>query len=70
MSYVSWSGTLNPTEVTPPAQQAMSRNGLAEQSPVWQSRDLFQGRQEIVIHHDGQDYRLRVTQQNKLILTK
>jgi len=37
---------------------------------VTQSSNLFQGKQEIVIRHDGQDYRLRVTRQNKLILTK
>lgn len=35
-----------------------------------QSGTLFLGRQEIVIRHEGQDYRLRVTRQNKLILTK
>lgn len=34
------------------------------------SSTLFQGRQEVVIRHDGQDYRLRLTRQNKLILTK
>ena len=41
-----------------------------QEPPVWHARDLFQGRREIVIHHDGQKYRLRITQQNKLILTK
>ncbi len=36
-----------------------------------QSQQLFQGgRKEIVIIHDGQLYRLRITRQNKLILTK
>jgi hemin uptake protein HemP len=35
-----------------------------------QSGALFQGRQEIVIRHDGQDYRLRITRMNKMILTK
>jgi hemin uptake protein HemP len=34
------------------------------------SARLFQGRQEILIVHEGQDYRLRVTRLNKLILTK
>jgi hemin uptake protein HemP len=43
---------------------------LRSTAPVAQSAHLFQGRQEIVIRHDGQDYRLRVTRQNKLILTK
>lgn len=31
---------------------------------------LFQGGREVVIQHDGQIYRLRITRQNKLILTK
>jgi len=34
------------------------------------SRDLFQGRQEICIEHGDQIYRLRTTRQGKLILTK
>lgn len=38
--------------------------------PALSSGSLFQGAREIVIRHDGQDYRLRVTSQNKLILTK
>lgn len=31
---------------------------------------LMQGRREVVIVHDGATYRLRVTSNNKLILTK
>ncbi len=34
------------------------------------SRDLFQGRREITIAHGEETYRLRLTGQNKLILTK
>ena len=34
------------------------------------SRDLFIGTREIVIGHGGDAYRLRLTAQNKLILTK
>jgi hemin uptake protein HemP len=35
------------------------------------SETLFAlGRREVVILHDGQAYRLRLTRQNKLILTK
>jgi hemin uptake protein HemP len=34
------------------------------------SQDLFQGRREVVIRHGGDDYRLRITRQDKLILTK
>lgn len=31
---------------------------------------LFQGRQEILISHNGEHYRLRITKNGKLILTK
>lgn len=34
------------------------------------SRDLFIGTREITIGHGGETYRLRLTAQNKLILTK
>jgi hemin uptake protein HemP len=34
------------------------------------SRDLFVGTREIIIGHGGETYRLRLTAQNKLILTK
>lgn len=34
------------------------------------SRDLFIATREIVIDHSGKVYRLRLTNQNKLILTK
>ena len=34
------------------------------------SRDLFIGTREVIIHHGRDVYRLRLTSQNKLILTK
>ena len=34
------------------------------------SKDLFTGEIEVIIEHDNQEYRLRITRQNKLILTK
>jgi hemin uptake protein HemP len=34
------------------------------------SRDLFIGTREVIIHHGADVYRLRLTAQNKLILTK
>lgn len=33
------------------------------------SRDLMQDRTELVIVHEGREYRLRITQNGKLILT-
>jgi hemin uptake protein HemP len=35
-----------------------------------ESSALFRGRREVVILHQGQEYRLRITRANKLILTK
>jgi hemin uptake protein HemP len=34
------------------------------------SRELFRSTREIIIEHRGEIYRLRLTAQNKLILTK
>ena len=36
----------------------------------YQSQALFCSQQEILIEHAGHDYRLRITRQDKLILTK
>jgi hemin uptake protein HemP len=33
-------------------------------------RDLLKGEREAIILHDGQEYRLRLTSNQKLILTK
>lgn len=46
---------------------------LAGKAPVPQpldSRALFVGSSEVVIVHGAETYRLRLTRQNKLILTK
>ncbi len=32
--------------------------------------DLLEGEREAILEHDGQDYRLRITANGKLILTK
>jgi hemin uptake protein HemP len=37
--------------------------------PRTTSRDLLGPRGELVIAHDGREYRLRITQNNRLILT-
>ncbi|NOZ09650.1 MAG: hemin uptake protein HemP [Gammaproteobacteria bacterium] len=36
----------------------------------YDSRELFRGQKEILIEHVGHAYRLRITRQDKLILTK
>jgi len=57
--------------MTPPAQPVLA----AEPTPLAADRQvpsavLFQGRREIIIVHHGQEYRLRITRADKLILTK
>lgn len=34
------------------------------------SQQLFEGQRELIIQHQGEAYRLRITRQDKLILTK
>ena len=36
----------------------------------WRLEDLLSGARETVIEHEGQDYKLRITSNGKLILTK
>ena len=38
--------------------------------PVLESETLFQGQNEIVIRHQGAEYRMKITRQGKLILNK
>ncbi|AKN26762.1 hemin uptake protein HemP [Pseudomonas stutzeri] len=45
-------------------------NGSANPRRRAASEHLLQGAREMVILHDGCEYILRVTRQNKLILTK
>lgn len=62
---------------TPSATAAMSHRPGPDPAdlprhrhPVLDGAQLFAGGRELVIRHDGADYRLRITRQNKLILTK
>jgi hemin uptake protein HemP len=43
---------------------------IAVQGNTLDSKDLFSGGREIIIMHGAESYRLRLTSQNKLILTK
>lgn len=45
-------------------------NPPAGQAPVVASRQLFRGNNTVRIEHEGQCYMLRLTRENKLILTK
>ena len=46
------------------AQDAKPSTGMVS------AEQLFRGAKEIVIRHQGDDYRLRITRNDKLILTK
>jgi hemin uptake protein HemP len=50
-----------------PAVEELSRGPAL---PLVRSTDLFSRSREIMIEHAGAYYRLRLTQSNKLILTK
>ena len=56
----------NPT--TPPALTPVSPNNAS--CPRLLSVDLFKGSTVVEIDHAGQRYLLRITRENKLILTK
>ena len=61
---------------TPPSPQPISIRGPVEPgsrsfpSGAIPTDFLFQGSQEILISHNGEHYRLRITKNGKLILTK
>jgi hemin uptake protein HemP len=55
-------------EVETPA--ATGPAGSAAALPRLDSRSLFRDGREVVIAHDGAEYRLRLTASGKLILTK
>ena len=61
-------GDANPTLTTPRPQSA--GRTIAIVADRIESRDLFVGTREIIIAHGDSEYRLRLTSQNKLILTK
>jgi hemin uptake protein HemP len=51
-------------------KQAHSQQTSGSDSPARvSSRALLGGRSELLIEHDGREYRLRLTQNGKLILT-
>jgi hemin uptake protein HemP len=58
----------NSAEEAIPAGRALPGDG-DEASPRVSSKALLGSRRELLIDHDGREYRLRVTQNGKLILT-
>jgi hemin uptake protein HemP len=68
MNTVSGEDDRSNTEQPPGAAAPDRRIALVDRRI--DSRDLFVGTREIIIAHGGEQYRLRLTAQNKLILTK
>jgi len=54
----------------PGAHTASSGSRSTDPAPVLRSEDLFRGGPEVRVVHAGHEYRLRITRQGKLILTK
>jgi hemin uptake protein HemP len=53
-----------------PAQKPADMTPSADTPPPVDARALMQGRREIVLVLDGEAYRLRITMNDKLILTQ
>jgi hemin uptake protein HemP len=58
-----------PPRSKPPSDQDQARDERNEGIRRVASHELLRGAGEIVIEHRGREYRLRVTQHGKLILT-
>lgn len=61
------------SECTKPDAEPQNKNGTpndSEASLAYESGSLLKGFNEILIHHNGETYRLRLTKNNKLILHK
>jgi len=59
-----------PNEINGATDVSVSHRSIAVRGNTIDSKDLFSGIREIIIAHGGENYRLRLTSQNKLILTK
>jgi hemin uptake protein HemP len=57
-------------EPTQPQSSSGAARSIVLSDNCMDSRDLFVTTREIAISHAGETYRLRLTAQNKLILTK
>ena len=61
------SGKVDPSTGRSPVEESRS---VLMHGNRFDSRDIFQSTREIIIAHGEDTYRLRLTAQNKLILTK
>lgn len=53
----------------PPAARSTGPSRPAYPIPRISSKELMQHQPELIIEHDGREYRLRITHNGKLILT-
>lgn len=60
----------NPHQATDPDALDPKNAKQPDQARRIHSHELFGSATEILIHHDAADYRLRITSNGKLILTK
>jgi len=58
------------TDTLPPVTPQPNDTKPAEATPVLPAKEIFQGKREVWIEHEGVRYRLRITRRNKLILQK
>jgi hemin uptake protein HemP len=61
---------VNPSETNPKPNPDETPPLPPEAIRLIRSEDLLAGAQEVLIEHDGQTYRLRLTRSGKLILHK
>lgn len=62
--------TSNRDEVRPIDTAARVTRAAAGAPPLLTSQTIFRGAREATIEHNGEVYRLRITSNDKLILTK
>ena len=58
-----------PVDAAPPDREASDAADPAEAPTRVDSTALLKGARELIIEHGGREYRLRITQNGKLILT-
>ena len=57
--------------MTPPLILIERKSGVREKEPaIVSSQDLLAGQRQLIIRHGREQYRLQLTNSNKLILTK
>jgi hemin uptake protein HemP len=59
-----------PQQAAPPAMTGAATAPQQPEPRILRSEELLRGDREIVIMHAGETYRLRITRNDKLILTK